>query len=76
MRLNFSGAGDADIREGVRRIGAIVREQLDLYGTLTGRAPTRAPNVPERGPATPARDVRGHEPDNVLRLRRRAAGER
>jgi len=36
MRLNFSGVGEADIREGVRRIGAVVREQIDLYGTLTG----------------------------------------
>jgi 2-aminoadipate transaminase len=38
MRLNFSGVGDDDIREGVRRIGKVVREQVALYGTLTGRA--------------------------------------
>ena len=76
MRLNFSGVGEDDIREGVRRIGEIVREQLDLYGTLTGRRPTRAPNVPERGSQPPVRDVRAPEQDNVLRLRRRAAGER
>jgi 2-aminoadipate transaminase len=36
MRLNFSGVGDDDIREGVRRIGKVVREQVDLYSTLTG----------------------------------------
>jgi len=36
MRLNFSGVGEADIREGVHRIGEVVREQIDLYGTLTG----------------------------------------
>ena len=36
MRLNFSGVGDDDIREGVRRIGKVVKEQLALYGTLTG----------------------------------------
>jgi 2-aminoadipate transaminase len=36
MRLNFSGVGESDIREGVRRIGEVVREQIDLYGTLTG----------------------------------------
>jgi 2-aminoadipate transaminase len=36
MRLNFSGVGEADIREGVRRIGEVVREQIELYGTLTG----------------------------------------
>jgi 2-aminoadipate transaminase len=39
MRLNFSGVGDDDIREGVRRIGKVVREQVDLYSTLTGTKP-------------------------------------
>src|SRR5215216_1848778 len=39
MRLNFSGVGDDAIREGVRRIGEVVREQLALYGTLTGAEP-------------------------------------
>jgi 2-aminoadipate transaminase len=38
MRLNFSGADEDEIREGVRRIGEVVREQVDLYGTLTGAA--------------------------------------
>jgi 2-aminoadipate transaminase len=36
MRLNFSAVDEDDIREGVRRIGAIVSEQVGLYGTLTG----------------------------------------
>ena len=39
MRLNFSGVSDADIREGIRRIGKVVREQVDLYSTLTGVKP-------------------------------------
>ena len=39
LRLNFSGSGEADIREGVRRIGEIVREQVGLYGALTGHPP-------------------------------------
>jgi 2-aminoadipate transaminase len=72
MRLNFSGVGEADIREGVRRIGEVVREQVELYGTLTG---TRRGAEPSAEPA-PA------EPDaalaDVLRLpalvRRRRAG--
>ena len=42
MRLNFSGVGDDDIREGVRRIGKVVREQVDLYSTLTGTKPAPA----------------------------------
>jgi len=45
MRLNFSGVGDDDIREGVRRIGKVVSEQVALYGTLTGLAP-----APKREP--------------------------
>jgi 2-aminoadipate transaminase len=36
MRLNFAGVPDDDIREGVRRIGRAVREQVGLLGTLTG----------------------------------------
>jgi 2-aminoadipate transaminase len=43
MRLNFSGVSDDDIREGVRRIGKVVREQVDLYSTLTGLKPAWAP---------------------------------
>jgi 2-aminoadipate transaminase len=39
MRLNFSAVDEADIREGVRRIGKVVAEQLALYGTLTGEKP-------------------------------------
>jgi 2-aminoadipate transaminase len=36
MRVNFSGVNEDDIREGVRRIGKVVKEQVFLYGTLTG----------------------------------------
>ncbi len=36
MRLNFSGVSEDEIREGVRRIGEVVREQVALYSTLTG----------------------------------------
>jgi 2-aminoadipate transaminase len=64
MRLNFSGVGEDDIREGIRRIGKVVGEQVALYGTLTGAAP-----VPVRR-ATPAAQPQA-EP-NVLPLRRRA----
>jgi 2-aminoadipate transaminase len=39
MRLNFSAVSDAEIEEGVRRIGAVVRDQIGLYGALTGQAP-------------------------------------
>ncbi|HEY5187601.1 MAG TPA: PLP-dependent aminotransferase family protein, partial [Solirubrobacteraceae bacterium] len=46
MRLNFSGVGEDDIREGIRRIGEVVREQVDLYDTLTG---ARAAAMPQTG---------------------------
>jgi 2-aminoadipate transaminase len=36
MRLNFAGMPESDIREGVRRIGSAIREQLGLLGSLTG----------------------------------------
>jgi 2-aminoadipate transaminase len=36
MRLNFAGVADSDIREGIRRIGSAIREQLGLLGSLTG----------------------------------------
>jgi 2-aminoadipate transaminase len=53
MRLNFSGVGDDDIREGIRRIGEVVRAQLALYETLTG-----AEHPPSRsGSRTPGRDA-------------------
>ncbi len=59
MRLNFSGISEDDIREGVRRVGKIVHEQVALYSTLTGAEPATEPRVVE-------------EPGNVVELRRRA----
>jgi 2-aminoadipate transaminase len=68
MRLNFSGVSDDAIREGVRRIGEVIREQLALYGRLTGTEPAR-PRASEPAPAPPAE----HAPDSgVLPLRRKA----
>jgi 2-aminoadipate transaminase len=48
MRLNFSHSDEERIREGIRRIGEVVKEQMELYGTLTGEV--AAP--PAAGPAT------------------------
>ena len=36
MRLNFSNQDEDSIREGIRRIGKVIEEQVALYGTLTG----------------------------------------
>jgi 2-aminoadipate transaminase len=48
MRLNFSGVDEDAIREGIRRLGEVVREQVAMYGTLTGAAAS---------PATPREDT-------------------
>jgi 2-aminoadipate transaminase len=40
MRLNFSGFDESEIREGVRRIGKVVSEQMALYETITGEHAT------------------------------------
>jgi len=49
MRLNFSGIDESLIREGIRRLGDVVREQVALFGTLTGAYPAgQAARGPER----------------------------
>jgi 2-aminoadipate transaminase len=81
MRLNFSGVGVDDIREGLKRLGEIVREQVELYGTLTGTAARPTPRRdPERSAPSRADPVRAdpprrtaEEPANVLPLRRKRA---
>jgi 2-aminoadipate transaminase len=63
MRLNFSGVHEDDIREGVRRIGKVVREQVALFSTLTGAEPAREPRpAPAERPNVvpmPRRGVQG-----------------
>jgi 2-aminoadipate transaminase len=51
MRLNFSGSGEEEIVEGIRRIGEVVTEQVELYGTLTHRVEQAASSMqqPELG---------------------------
>jgi len=70
MRLNFSGARESELEEGVRRIGKVVNEQVRLYSTLTGTEPAgprpRAESRAEGSESTGAR---------IVPLRRRA-GER
>jgi 2-aminoadipate transaminase len=48
MRLNFSGVTDDEIREGIRRIGKVIREQVELYSALTGEDITAASSAPAR----------------------------
>ena len=53
MRLNFSGVNEDSIREGIRRIGEVVREQVAMYSTLTGAQPAE----PARDQSEPRGDV-------------------
>jgi 2-aminoadipate transaminase len=62
MRLNFSGVEEEEIVEGIRRIGKVISEQVELYGALTGEH-----RVPER----PAEEAAAEE--NVVPFRK--AGE-
>jgi 2-aminoadipate transaminase len=68
MRLNFSGVDEDEIREGVRRIGKIVQEQVDLYGTLTGE---------QKAPVSEAREEAASEAEGgrVVQMPRRRPGE-
>ena len=50
MRLNFSASGEDEIREGIRRIGKVVAEQVELFETLTGEQ--RIPNLPPASSAS------------------------
>jgi len=63
MRLNFSGVSEDSIREGVRRIGRAIAEQVELYGALTGEHPL---------PPTPRREE--NKPGDVLPFRRSGEG--
>jgi 2-aminoadipate transaminase len=72
MRLNFAGIREEDIREGIRRIGKVVSEQVGLFGTLT-KAP--APPAPARPlPAEAAQPACEPLADVVELPRRRARG--
>jgi len=64
MRLNFSGVDEDEIREGIRRIGKTIAEQVELYGALTGE---RSIPVPR-----PEQEAEGGE--NVVPFRKAGEG--
>jgi 2-aminoadipate transaminase len=67
MRLNFSAGDEDEIREGIRRIGKTVEEQVELYGALTNSAtssaPTQAKEPDMDSPGLPRPGVAGSERD-------------
>ncbi len=69
MRLNFSGAGEAEIGEGVRRIGKAIAEQMELYGALTGEH-----DVAEAPPGAPGPPAEAADEANVVPFRRIGEG--
>ena len=62
MRLNFSAGNEEEIREGIRRIGKVIGEQMELYGALTGEQ------------VAGAEPAGAEEPPNVVPFRK-AEGE-
>ena len=61
MRLNFSAQTEEEISEGVRRIGRVISEQVELYRTITGEhraAPAQSEEPPTGGQVLPLRPRR------------------
>jgi 2-aminoadipate transaminase len=57
MRLNFSAGSEGEIREGIRRIGKTIAEQVELYGALTGERPETSASKRQAGAETEAENV-------------------
>jgi 2-aminoadipate transaminase len=49
MRLNFSCSTEDEIREGIRRIGKVISEQVALYETITGEHKVQPAEEPAEG---------------------------
>jgi 2-aminoadipate transaminase len=70
MRLNFSGVNDDEIREGISRIGRVIREQVELYETLApsqGSAASSSAGSLGPGPGTPGREAEDVPVDETRR---------
>jgi 2-aminoadipate transaminase len=73
MRLNFSASTEEEIDEGVRRIGQVVWEQVELYESLAGRpgvATTRRKEMAE------SERQKANEGADVVPLPKRASRSR
>jgi 2-aminoadipate transaminase len=79
MRLNFSGVNDEEIREGIARIGRVIREQVELYEALapgsSSGAPGRETEDASGGAEPEAEDAPADDgASNVVPLRKEANG--
>jgi 2-aminoadipate transaminase len=70
MRLNFSGSKEDEIREGIRRIGKVVAEQVALYETITSEHQLPAASE-SRAPGAAGAQGGSAEGASVVPLRRR-----
>ncbi len=57
MRLNFSAQTEDEIREGIRRIGAVVAQQVGLYESITGEHRIPEPPASAGGDPGPGGEV-------------------
>jgi 2-aminoadipate transaminase len=69
MRLNFSSSDEDQIREGIRRIGRVISEQVELFETITGEH--KLPPASSAPPPGAAGSDAGRDSEpNVLPFRR------
>jgi len=83
MRLNFSGVDEDEIREGIRRIGKVISEQVGLYRALVRDSPgmpgREAEDMPDLSKTEPSsgsdRNLTLSEPDegDVLPFRKKGS---
>ena len=76
MRLNFSGVGEDEIREGVRRIGKVIAEQVELYGTPDRASSPGSTRHARRAAEDGGRARRTADSTTSCRSARAAEGER
>jgi 2-aminoadipate transaminase len=72
MRLNFSVSNEEELDEGIRRIGSVISEQVELYETITGEHRAAPGSANPSAPGREAEDADGmDEPGaDVLPMRR------
>ena len=70
IRLNFSASPPEQIREGIRRIGRVVTEQVELYETITQEHQTT--NVPPASASPPGADESAGGLGSVIPFKRGA----
>ena len=72
MRLNFSGVDTSQIIEGVRRIGKVITEQIELYSTFGGKE-TAGPDSEAAGTQD---EENGDSDSQIAGVRQRTASPR